>query len=146
MNDIEKAIEVLRSIYPSQKEIKTGEYDHVADALDDAITALEHQLTDMWIPVTEKLPDKYGLYVVSVYYSEWICDYGTDDESYKEPESVVLTAEYCKSMNGNHKWILHEADGEITVNGNGKVFDDLGYWSTYIKAWQPLPEPWKETV
>lgn len=43
MNNID-AIEVLKAIYPSQKEIKTGEYDHVADALDDAITALEKQI------------------------------------------------------------------------------------------------------
>jgi hypothetical protein len=97
-----------------------------------------------WIPVSERLPDKYGLYIVSVYYSDWICDYGTEDASYKQPESVVLMAEYLKSMNGNHKWILHEVDGELTINGNEKVVNDFDYWSTYVKAWQPLPETYKE--
>ena len=136
MNDI-------KALY--EKMVKSTQPYHLSSRETGLLlTALEHQLIDMWIPVTEKLPDKYGLYVVSVYYSEWICDYGTDDETYKKSENVVLTAEYCKSMNGNHKWILHEADGEITVNGNEKVFNDLSYWSTYIKAWRPLPEPWKE--
>lgn len=54
----QEAIEILKSIYPSPREIKTGEYDHVADALDDAITALEAQQADMWIPVTERMPSK----------------------------------------------------------------------------------------
>lgn len=39
-----EAIEILESIYPSQKQIATGEYPQVADALDYAISALRaHQ-------------------------------------------------------------------------------------------------------
>ena len=41
---IEQAIEILKCIYPSQKEIVTGEYDGVAEALDLAISALEKQI------------------------------------------------------------------------------------------------------
>jgi hypothetical protein len=39
--DVQEAIEVLECIYPSQKEIVTGEYPQVADALDLAIIALQ---------------------------------------------------------------------------------------------------------
>lgn len=111
--------------------------------IDKAIYLIQ-QLTNGWIPVSERLPDKYGLYIVSVHYSDWICDYGTEDEVYKEPEDAVLMAEYRKAMNDDHKWYLHEEDGDTTINGNEKVYDKPDYWSTYIKAWQPLPEPFKE--
>ena len=36
----EECIDILQSIYPSQKEIVTGEYPEVAKALEHAITAL----------------------------------------------------------------------------------------------------------
>lgn len=39
--DVQKHIETLKDIYPSKKEIVTGEYPDVADALDAAIQALE---------------------------------------------------------------------------------------------------------
>ena len=35
-----EAIEILESIYPSKKQIVTGEYPEVAEALDMAIAAL----------------------------------------------------------------------------------------------------------
>ena len=44
MNDIERAIETLKDIYPSPKQIITGEYPHVADSIDLAISALEKQI------------------------------------------------------------------------------------------------------
>ena len=139
MNDTENALKYFKS----RKAMMLA--DQVQTYEDAAIEVLEKQLNDGWIPTSERLPEKFGLYIVSIYYSEWICDYGAEDEIYKKPESIVLTAEYCKSMNGNHKWILHESDGEITVNGNEKVCNDLDYWNTYIKAWQPLPEPYEES-
>ncbi len=40
---IEEAIQTLKDIYPSQKQIVTGEYPHVADSIDLAIDALEKQ-------------------------------------------------------------------------------------------------------
>ena len=52
--DVAEAIEVLECIYPSQKEIMSGEYPHVADALDLAITAL--QAYQPWISVKDRLP------------------------------------------------------------------------------------------
>jgi len=49
--EAKRAIETLECIYPSKKEIVTGEYPDVADALDLAITALRQM--QGWIPVSE---------------------------------------------------------------------------------------------
>jgi hypothetical protein len=43
VSEIEKAIETLECIYPSKREIATGEYPDVADALDLAIEALREK-------------------------------------------------------------------------------------------------------
>ena len=40
----EEAIQTLKDIYPSQKQIVTGEYPHVAESIDLAIEALEKQI------------------------------------------------------------------------------------------------------
>ena len=37
-----EAIEILEDIYPSKRQIVTGEYPQVAEALDMAISALRH--------------------------------------------------------------------------------------------------------
>ena len=39
--EVQRAIQTLEDIYPSPKQIATGEYPHVADAIDLAITALQ---------------------------------------------------------------------------------------------------------
>ena len=39
----EEAIEILKDIYPSRKQIVTGEYPDVAEALDIALSALRAQ-------------------------------------------------------------------------------------------------------
>lgn len=44
--DVQKHIQTLKDIYPSKKEIVTGEYPDVADALDLAITALQQMKTE----------------------------------------------------------------------------------------------------
>ena len=60
MMDIQGAIQILKDIYPSPKQIVTGEYPHVADSLDMAIQALEKQIPKKpqeqynWCDFTEK--------------------------------------------------------------------------------------------
>ena len=54
-----EAIEILESIYPSQKQIATGEYPDVAEALDLAIDALRAQPSSE--PLTlEQLREMHG--------------------------------------------------------------------------------------
>ena len=67
--EAKRAIETLECIYPSKKEIVTGEYPDVADALDLAITALRQM--QGWIPVSKE-PERLNTYL------EWEKDVGTD--------------------------------------------------------------------
>ena len=51
-----EAIEILESIYPSQKQIVTGEYPDVAEALDLAIDALRRAQPDQLPDLTKLMP------------------------------------------------------------------------------------------
>lgn len=139
--EIEKAICVMENLKYLLIDVLGNKNNE--KEFDVAIEMLEKQLANGWIPVSERLPEKCGLYIVSVHYSDWICDYGNEDEVHKEPENVVLIANYRKSFNCNHKWILYETDREATINGNEEVVSVFDYWTTYVKAWMPLPKPYE---
>ena len=53
--EVQEAIDILQAIRPSEKEIKSGEYPEVADAIDLAITALQAYQADVthWKPLPE---------------------------------------------------------------------------------------------
>lgn len=53
----EEAIKAIKANYPS------GGYERLCEALDMAIEALDDS---RWIPVTERLPDEEGAYIVTV--------------------------------------------------------------------------------
>ena len=61
--DVRKAIDMLEVIYPSPKQIATGEYPEVAEAIDLAIAALEQMQTE---PCELIFDDSYGCEL-------WIC-------------------------------------------------------------------------
>lgn len=60
--ELERAIDVLEAIYPSEKEIKSGEYPQVADALDIAIDLLRAELArqDVTCDGCEHIKEKYA--------------------------------------------------------------------------------------
>ncbi len=121
--EIEKAIETLKSIYPSKKEIKTGEYDHVADALDDAISALTQQLTNGWIPVSEP-PTEYGIYIVA-----WMPTGHTSNDVMKATKSELT-----------HYYEMLEYNPE-----EDEEWETITQYDSYkIIAWRNLPESYKE--
>jgi hypothetical protein len=66
---IEEAIDTLKDIYPSKKEIATGEYPNVAEALDMAVDALRAQQAAGGIV---KLPCRAGdkVYVIENVYKK----------------------------------------------------------------------------
>ena len=114
-DEVSDAIEVLECIYPSQKEIVTGEYPQVADALDLAITAL--QAYQPWISVEDRLPEipegRYGV----------MCNVMVDNCS----STKVMS-------------LLYEKD---TVRGKTvcrwKWYGKISPWN--VTHWKPLPEP-----
>ena len=63
-----EAIEILESIYPSKKQIVTGEYPDVAEALDLAINTLRHAG-----PVNDPLT-KYEISVVRQLIADGLSD------------------------------------------------------------------------
>ena len=62
--EIEKAIYVMKNIKHLLVDV-IGNKNNEKE-LDMAISALEHQLTNGWIPVSERLPDVHKRYLVSM--------------------------------------------------------------------------------
>jgi hypothetical protein len=63
MNKQEKALEILKGL-----ELTTGNSNILKEPLQLAISALTQQLNNGWIPVSERLPDKGGYYLVGTQY------------------------------------------------------------------------------
>ena len=118
--------EIENAIYELGK-FATGEtYDTEYTDLsifDLAIFALEQQLNGGWIPVTERLPEENGHYLVT--YHEW------------------SKGEYLPKFDFTCEKILRFYRGEfkMPVCCNDKIEQDIG---REVLAWMPLPEPYRE--
>lgn len=85
----------------------------ILDAINIAIEALEKT---MWIPCSERLPDKNGNYLVTV-------------SSYDDTASIeFICIDHCNS------------DGKFLHYENRKPRKKQGQ---YVIAWMPSPEPYK---
>jgi len=88
MNDIEKALESLKENVEKCKEyaeISKRPNSSWISTQELAISALEQQLTDTWIPLTERLPDKNGTYLVTV----------KNLTGYTKTDKKVFECSYC---------------------------------------------------
>ena len=70
---IKRALELLPQMRDSQWVTAVGQVtaiytDEAKEAFNIAITALEKQEQDRWTPVTERLPEKEGCYLVTIKY------------------------------------------------------------------------------
>lgn len=106
-NEIENAIE-----YHKAKSYEKGGLRDKCTKL--AISALEKQLEDGWIPVSEKSPEKEDIYQVTIKYENFAGVYLT-----------VRTATYK-----NKNWDIHGPQPMILNKS--------------VIAWQPLPPVWEE--
>ena len=109
--EIEKAISHLKMLQKLDARYSKKLYD-------TAITALEHQLTNMWIPVSKRLP--------------------THEEYLKDDGRFIVT-------DGNRRYQawFDIYDGYFAIP---KSRDEILSKDKCVTHWQPLPEPWKETV
>lgn len=105
------------------KRIKIGFFNALIDRqpigpfLDAAITALEAQKDDMWIPISSgKLPE-LGINVKVTWRTHDIFEHTNEDE----------TEIAYRSINYPYDWTLSRSNQRINVI-----------------AWKPLDEPWKE--
>ena len=106
---IYEAINVLRWLNPPRANKKS--FDDFVQAIDIAIKALEKQ---RWIPVTERLPDKRGDYLVT------LCGNG---------EPWVEIALWNETFGGRWQMVLY----------NDVDYSDI----SNVIAWMPLPEPYQ---
>lgn len=117
MNEIEKAVEILKH-YDAQEYFfsKDAEADK---AFKLAISALEKQLTNAWIPCSERLPNCIG-----------------------ETILVTVPSEHGISQGFGSIDIVHLRDDEkqIFYGTQGK------YTFSIVSAWQPLPQPYTEVA
>ena len=111
--EIEKAIETLEDMKGVFDTRSHKQYS--LSALDLAISALEQQLNNGWIPVEKELPKFTDDYLVSV----------TISTSFGDFETVRTLPFYRKDGKGG--WLLPEN------------FDEV--WK--VRAWRELPEPYK---
>lgn len=117
--EIEENIAILKSMIP-EYEMRNRMFG--VKALRSAISALEHQLTNGWIPVSERLPKIYE----GTCTSEIVLVQGYDKEIDYEWQAMGWYAEETK------QWYFAEC----------KSTDKPINWINII-AWQPLPEPYK---
>ena len=100
----------------------TAKINAVFDASEIAVAAIREQEQRRWIPVTERLPDVDGNYIVTA------CDEGCPCGEGIWYDTVVVVAEYYR---GSWTWIE-----------NGMEYDLCGI----ITHWMPLPEPPEKEV
>lgn len=116
MNDIEKALYTLKNDYDLNNLY--SEYYSIKRAIDVAIAALEKQLNGGWIPITEKLPEKY-----------------CENSNLYNFQRVIATLEngcVCEIWWTGTGFRLAERNKFIELTNNPVI------------AWQTFPEPYKE--
>ena len=94
----------------------TGTQQEVCTFLVNYMDVLEKQITDDWIPCSERLPEKMGRY---------LCTVGAN---FRNPREMYYAPQEWADKSDDATW--RSVDGSY-------VFD----W--FVTAWQPLPEPYK---
>jgi hypothetical protein len=155
--EIEKAIEFFTkrvSLYNHALEFVSDgkQRNNIKDEIEScdlAISALQQQLNNGWIPVSERLPENdipviitarrkegaRGYFIYKACYNaphthsteDWGCDTEYIDTEYDEENDCFWVPE-C--------WY---EDNAIADNGNYIIDDEFD-----VIAWQPLPEPYQE--
>ena len=116
MKEIEKAIEDFKICITDMEDITECEGMRKSFAV--GIEALEKQLTNGWIPVSERLPNEEKFYNVTI-----------------KTEYATL-CEFCLFEVDMQKF-YYVADGSISENQSWKEE------AKYVIAWQPLPSPYE---
>lgn len=157
--EIERAIELLRNILPKKVSYSNlvGASSCYGDkyvyeepepyAIEMAISALEHQLTNSWIPVSERLPKNEKRVLICAERKLYngkvrriITTAMYEDGTLRTDDSDFIW-EYCDFE------YCEKADGYIIPKGwyeQNMYCEELGAVDDFVMAWQPLPEPYKE--
>lgn len=110
MEDLIRRSDAINELEKEVDEYWTGWDMEYAQSIKEAITIIESiDAAREWIPVTERLPETHGLYMVTF-------------------------------DNGN-VYVARYDGGWYTIDSYG-----LLSMSSYVVAWMPLPEPYKEVT
>ena len=107
----EEALEILTKERAKRRNASDGYPTRYAEALGMAIEALEQT---RWIPVSERLPEENGKYLISLRIEAYSC------RTTHETRTAVWTGE---------RWRFDTYSGVVA--------------KYYVIAWMPLPEPYK---
>lgn len=129
----EEAIKIL----PDMKGAGS-EWDEAIDVVMNALkaqlpSAQPEQKTEKWIPCSERLPKKCGWYMCT------LKDYRVNAYYWNNKGEWVDNGK-------KHFFELYNISGrytgkEITAEQEGSV-----YWTDWVIAWMPLPEPYTERL
>ena len=101
-------------------------YETFLDAVKDS-PAVE---ADGWIPVEEKLPDKYGWYLCTLKDGRVNCYYWNNKGEWLDNGKKHFFELY---------YVYSKLTGmEVLAKNDGSV-----YWTDWVIAWRPLPKPYK---
>lgn len=118
----EQWYELKETIVELRDNDGTGTQQEVCKFLANLMDVLEKQMqeskTGHWIPVSERLPESSGVYIVS----RWFTD-GFD-------EMILTDACYF--------------DGTSTWHNDNRINHSREYVDKKIVAWMPLPKPYSE--
>lgn len=119
-----EAIEILKRNKPTSDPRRCG--IELCEAVDMAIEALQEPQVGDWVPVSERLPEEEGKY---------LCAYGKNFmRVYSFSNDLYSVDDYDFA-----KYKFEKKKGFYTYDS------EWGYLEVdFIKAWQPLPEPYKE--
>ena len=117
---LEKCREEIENLY--------GRDIDLTNEITDMMDKLEQQLTNGWIPVSERLPKEYGTYMVA-----WRPINMTETDVKAKTRSQIA-----------HFYEILEYDPEDETGWLETIEQSQGSYE--ILAWQPLPEPYKEVA
>ena len=99
----------------------------IQEVIDMAVSALKKQEQDRWTPVTERLPEEDGEYLVT-FESGYAEDYGID------PIGIAPFEVDCEGFG-----IWQESFDPVSLGSLGSDWVDIP-----VTAWRPLPKPYTE--
>ena len=99
----------------------------IQEVIDMAVSALKKQEQDRWIPVTERLPEEDGKYLVT-FESGYAEDYELD------PIGIAPFEADCEGFG-----IWQESFDPVSLGSLGSEWVGI-----QVTAWRPLPEPYTE--
>ena len=123
-SDREKLIELLKGDLPYRSnEVAYWSDEHIGALADHLLAngvtfATDNHVGGKWIPVTERLPEKDGVYIVTA------CDEGCPYGEGIWYDTVVVMADYYD----DGRWVWYEGATEYDL-------------CDFVTHWMPLPEP-----